>query len=470
MLPIEVIFNLLCVCRRGQAGSAQVLRRAMQRRGLFYGQFDDLPSLSFWLRLAQSVGLLDEQGMLRCGLPTLLADEWFSWTLGEQLASLLNAWLAMPNSERQREARYKLLEALRTNTELTPSLVRELPGLWALGIYEADSLTEIGMLLLNGQADPLENEPACPWQLASARLTVPYPPAWGLLWELEKFLDASAPGRYPLTQAAIRLALQRGDSGAFIQVLEIGLGDALPEAWLDKILRQPTIRLLPGQVLEFSEAEELLRLRQNPPLRRDLDEMLSPRHVHLQPWRAPVVMARLERMGMLVLPIIPPEDEVVSVLDEGETRSLDVVRLSKAERTHLAALLMLAEGLPTVNLAAPDGLWRKLTQAIEDDLLGAAARRASRALAALAPPMDWTPEIEPPLPPEEEVIAFLEAAVQKMEAVDVWYHVPRRPAPELRHITPLLIEQRGLRWYVTAYCHDRRANRLFRIDRLRLVN
>jgi hypothetical protein len=64
-------------------------------------------------------------------------------------------------------------------------------------------------------------------------------------------------------------------------------------------------------------------------------------------------------------------------------------------------------------------------------------------------------------------LELLEKYLQLQQAVDVLYRTPGYPA-EQRRITPLGIEQRGEHTYVTAFCQTRRAQRLFRLDRMEI--
>ena len=68
--------------------------------------------------------------------------------------------------------------------------------------------------------------------------------------------------------------------------------------------------------------------------------------------------------------------------------------------------------------------------------------------------------------PVEEI---LREAARGQEAVDILYQASGRHAPEARRITPLLVEARAGRLYVLAYCHLRRANRTFRLDRIQIM-
>ena len=62
---------------------------------------------------------------------------------------------------------------------------------------------------------------------------------------------------------------------------------------------------------------------------------------------------------------------------------------------------------------------------------------------------------------------LLEKHIQLQQALDIFYRVPGYQA-ERRRITPLLIELRGEHLYLSAYCQNRRANRLFRLDRMEI--
>ncbi len=102
------------------------------------------------------------------------------------------------------------------------------------------------------------------------------------------------------------------------------------------------------------------------------------------------------------------------------------------------------------------------------------ARRGIRLLEG-APPMKRKSRMQRPSPvpplalplPGEDLTAALEAAIRARQAVHILYRAPGPvSAPEWRHITPLLLETRGAHTYLSAYCHERRANRLFRLDRI----
>ena len=67
------------------------------------------------------------------------------------------------------------------------------------------------------------------------------------------------------------------------------------------------------------------------------------------------------------------------------------------------------------------------------------------------------------------MIETLQQAIQTEESLDIHYQAPGREA-ECRHVLTLLLEVRSGKYYLIAYCHTRRANRTFRLDRLQLAD
>ncbi len=473
-LPIEVIFNLLCVCRRGFQGSMRSLRAAVLRRGLLFGNYRDLPHLTFWIQVCRSASLLDEAWP---PYPTLFAGDWFAYPLENQIWSLVRAWVSAPQRQRQRILRERLIDKLLAGAVLSQTYRRELVGLRALGICEDEQLSDLGWAVVGGRHKPpsyvLQSES---WYISSDRLHVPYPPRWDLLWQLEAYLDPQTPGRYPLTPQNLRRAIQRDvldgpEGSALIIVMEKGLGGQPPPYLVEALAGMSRLRVLPGPVLEFDDPRELLRLREKASFRRGLEALLSSRHVHLDPWQAPEILRRLYRQGLLSeqdLSTIRPLAHPPVRQDDRETKRT-TGRLNKSDRIYLLSLLLLAEGLNAPHAPPPD-LLNKLTAGLDPSSRGAAARTATDLLETIFPQPNWIPEEEPPAQPPEELLAFLEQAVTREESIDVLYQARGREKPEYRHLTPLLVEQRGLRYYLVAYCHSRRANRTFRLDRLRLID
>jgi hypothetical protein len=498
-LPIEYIFNLLCVSRRiyrtGEFANTQMMRTSLKRRGLrsvreVLDQGDDrhiegqgdvrqsaaqhrpIPRVSFWQRLCQAASLLDEHPT---PYPTLLVEEWLSWPFVRQISHLFEAWVQAPGGEKYRRMRRELLQRLFEGVGLGVSHRQELVGLQTLGICEGERLTKLGMVLLEGSDKEqfIDPQPA-PWILENEHLFVPFPPAWAFLWQLENYIDPSTPGVYSMDKTALRLAAQRSAIEAkppLVDILERGLGDK-PPAWLiERLAAQPTIRIIPGPVLEFTHPEELKGLREFPSLRRELEHLLSSRHAALDPWRAHRVLQQLHSRGLLSereLSNVRLINYPIGRLPDDSTRRLPD-HLTKSDRVYLLSLMLLAEGLENV-AAQPPGLLARLTEKLDYSLHAAAARKATAMLEQIRPLPPWKPEEEPPPLPSEELIMAIQGAIDREESIDVLYKASGRHSAEYRHLSPLLVEQRGERFYLIAYCHTRRANRTFRLDRLKLID
>lgn len=469
-LPVEIVFNLLCLYRTGTVSHPQSIRAALKRRGLrsITGGPGDaqrpVPRVSFWIRLCQAASLLDE------GIepyPTLFADQWVSWSFYDMIACLVEAWIKVPKTRKFQQIRARLLQHLQQSKTLGVAQRQQLVGLQALGVCARDQLSELGFALLTGSGqDRFVGISPEKWQITGDQLLIPFPPDWKLVWELEKYVDAGKNGIYSLYEPTLRLAAQRGaleNKPSLTEILECGLGEQLPDFLSQALNVQPVIRLIPGQVLEFSSPDELKQLRCSPGLRKELDHLLSPRHVALDPWRGMQVLKRLYRQGL-----ISKADFLASQPATPSTNSM-IERLTKSERVYLLSLVLLSEGLQNV-IAPPPGLLSKLIEGVDHPLRASAARRATKAINQIHPPPIWQPEEMSPPAPVEDLLETIQDAIDRSEAINVLYQASGRHSPEYRYLTPLLVEQRGERCYLIAYCHTRRANRTFRLDRLKLMN
>jgi len=476
-LPVEIVFSLLRQYRgRAISNHPQAVRPALQKRGLLSQSNEveaalrPIPRVTFWTRLCQAGLLLSESPD---PYPTLLADEWVTWPFLDQIAHLLEAWLHAPQTEKIKRLRRVLLQHLQQNALLNVCQRQELMGLQALGICEGEQISTLGYAVLSGTGcDQYAGFRPQPWHVLEGLLSVPFPPDWKLLWELEKFfspIPTDEVGRcylYSLDAPALRVAVQHGalDSHpALPEILRNGLGAPPPADLLLALAETPMIRLIPGFVLEFIRPEDIKRLRQSPGMRRKLDHLLSPRHVALDYWHGYQVLQRLHRQGL-----VSDSDFSMARLDSyPATRSLN--GLNQSERVYLLSVLMLTDGLQKA-IAPPPGLLAKLAKGLDNSLRAAAARKATTALKEIAPQTDWRVEELPPAKPDEGLIESLQKAIDREDSVDVRYQASGRHWPEYRHLSPLLIESRGDRFYLIAYCHTRRANRTFRLDRLQLCS
>lgn len=460
--PIEHIFNLLSLVRQGYGVDPRRLRVAVRKRPLRALEEQPAnhpwhnPRIPFWIQLCQDASLLADDNPVA---PTLLVKDWLGWPPYQQFTHLLNTWLATKKHLQTRRARLDLWNCLQAGTPLNTSQQKELPGLCALGICCGAQLSEIGLALADktGAAvfDPLDTRP---WLLETSQITIPFPPDWTLLWDLECFFSPVKPGIYLLDENAKRLAAQRGAAGNSRQLqalLTRGLGAPPPMQILDQIVRQPTVCLYSGFILEFETPAALAEARQTSALRADLEELLSPRHALLAPRRAAAAIRRMEQHGLLCVADMafrsPPVPQSPSQ------------HISKADRASLLAAVLLRDALEPGTTSASVLGW--LREGLSPALCAAAARRAQALLPAVEPV-----EHEHPPAPDEYLLRTIQEAITLAASIYVWYTASIAHAPEMRRITPLLIEQRGQRVYLIAHCHTRRANRTFRMDRLQLVN
>jgi hypothetical protein len=489
-LPIEVIFNIVCIFQRGFSGSQRALRNVINRRGLYFGNYQDLPKLSIWLQLCRAASLIDD-AWPTC--PTLYVNDWLACSLEKQIWTLMHAWISVPRKQRNRRLRERLIQKLNVGAPLSITYQRELPGLRATRICEGDRLSPLGQTVVNGLFEDCSSISSTkPWTVKGDQLYVPFPPKWDLLWQLEKYLDPLEPGIYSLSPESLRMAVQRdGYEGTtipnLITILESGLGKPIPSRINRAWNGTPWLRILPGPVLEFSDTQELHKLRESSFFRQYLSGIISPRHIHLDPWQAPAILQRLLRRGLLdskdlemIIGRHPGcsvgsesgsnerKEKFVSAFEPNEESKSRKDCLSKAERTFLLSLLLMGKGLGENH--APPGLITKLTTGLDSSCRAAAARRAAEYLEQIFPKPVIVREEDPPPQPEQEILNLLEQAISHQETVYVRYRAFGRTTPEMRCLTPLLLEKRGPRFYLIAYCHTRRANRTFRLDRLCLAD
>lgn len=394
---VYIIFTLLSAIRRGI--ERKNIWREFRRQNIALK-----PRLSFWLAVCRQAGLLSGNQKL---MVTRHARAWLNKAPDEQAFLLIEAWQNAPKNIKARHFRKKLLWKLKHDKPLTKKDLGALNGLEALGLFKEGKLTQWGKFFLTphasecfGGACGVKGEgalptpkPSEPCIIHAENFIAPLPDHTDLLWDLEKYLRPASPGKYPLTKRALRF--RQGDPDELISLLEKGLQAQIPEDTRALLFNQPSLRVMEGVILEFSDPKDLSQLRRQPNLRQHIDQFLSPRHVLLANKESASLLLMLKRRGVFM----NTNEEALE---------------SKKKRTHFPQKVLL-------------------------------------------PPTGKT------LPKRE----LLEKYMQLQQALDVLYHAPGFPA-EQRRITPLSIEPRGEHTYVTAYCQTRRAQRLFRLDRMEI--
>ena len=284
---LYIIFTLLSAFRRG------IERKNIWRE--FHRQKIALtPRLSFWIPLCREAGLLDEyEDQIRV---TRCARQWLNKAPEEQAFHLIEAWQNAPKNYKARRFRKKLLWKLKHDQALTQKDRGTINGLEALGLYAEGNLTRWGTFFIKGEGELPTPKPPEPCAIHENHFVAPVAQQADLLWELEKHLRPISPGCYPLTKRALHF--HAGDPHELIALLERGLQKEISKSTRALILNQPSLRVLEGFVIEFSNPDELKELRRQPNLRQQVEQYLSPRHVFVSTEDAPRLLKMFERRGV----------------------------------------------------------------------------------------------------------------------------------------------------------------------------
>jgi hypothetical protein len=463
---VEYIFNLLCACRMSSNYDCRSLLHSIHKRGL--SDFCKLkintgykvPKISFWIHLCQQTSLLNDGEML---YPTMFAESWFSWPLYDQMNYLFKEWIEMAKDRKTKYNRKNLLQFIATKKKLNTTQKNELTGLQALGLCSGEIISNLGMAILDNNSKILTHNSE-KWRIEKERLLISFPPNWSSLWNLEKYVSPKVQGVYLLNARNFRLAVQRGaleNEPKLLDIFRDELGSVIPESICKSLEAQAVIELKPGFVLEFSQPEELKRLRQVANLRSELDYVLSPRHVLINYFDGFQVINKLYRRGLL------SENELITSKYVSLPNTTPGY-LPNSDRSFMLLLLLVSKGL-NIKLPTPPGFLARLTQEMDDQTKASAIKHSNKILKELIPSSIENDEIDNHTQTDNELIEIIQDIIDQEGSVDVVYQKPGVEGADIRHIRPLLIEKRGQRIYILAYCHDRKANRTFRLDRLKLV-
>jgi hypothetical protein len=262
--PLYVIFTLLSSIRRGIP--RKNIWREFRRQGIALK-----PRLSFWIPLCKQAGLIKETDQQLRVSSCALA--WLNKTPEEQIISLLGAWQNSPKNKKTRQFRKKLLWKLRHNQLLTIKDHAAFNGLDALGVTVNGVLTSYGRYFIQNEGNLPSPKPVAPCVIQEEQFLASLPSHLNLLWQLELHLRPCMPGVYSLTKRALHF--HNGDALELIQLLEGGMKSNLPDQTRALILKQPSIRIAEGIILEFSSPTELAQLRRQPVLRKYFEKFLS---------------------------------------------------------------------------------------------------------------------------------------------------------------------------------------------------
>jgi hypothetical protein len=296
---LYVIFTLLNAIRRGMP--RKNIWREFRRQGIALK-----PRLSFWIPLCRQAGLLREvDGILRV---TSYAHAWLKKLPEEQSISLIEAWQCAPKNKKARQFRKKLLWKLQFDQHLTAKDIAALNGLDALGLTADRTITRWGRFFIKGEGKLISPKPATPCFIDGNQFIAHLPSHIDLLWKIELHLRPNSPGVYLLTKRSLHF--HNGDPHVLIQLLEEGLQEELPARTKAFLLKQPSVRVAEGIVLEFSSPAELAQLRRQPVLRKLFAEFLSSQRVLVSSQHAKALFELLKRRGVYLHPNeeqVPPK-------------------------------------------------------------------------------------------------------------------------------------------------------------------
>jgi hypothetical protein len=286
---LYIIFTLLNTFRRG------IERKNIWRE--FRRQKITLcPRLSFWIPLCREAGLLEEnERQIRV---TRHARQWLNKTPEDQTFLLIEAWQNAPKNHSARRFRRKLLWKLKHDQPLTAKDLCAMKGLEALGLSIEENLTRWGRFFIKGEGALPTPKPTKACAIQGDDFIAPVEQHIDLLWELEEYLRPISPGRYRLTNRALHFF--SGDPYELIHLLERGLQKEISSRTKAGILRQPSLKIMNGLVIEFSSPSELKQLRKQPNFRQYIEQYLSPTHILVSSTDAPRLMKMLERHGVYV--------------------------------------------------------------------------------------------------------------------------------------------------------------------------
>ena len=86
-----------------------------------------------------------------------------------------------------------------------------------------------------------------------------------------------------------------------------------------------------------------------------------------------------------------------------------------------------------------------------------------------AEPALFAPAHSPPTPPIAERLADIRRAIKARRPLELAYDTGGHGAAAWRTIQPCMLESHGDVWLLRAYCNSRRADRVFRVDRIAAI-
>lgn len=282
-----------------------------------------------------------------------------------------------------------------------------------------------------------------------------------------------------LDRDAAQRSFQRGlKARHLILMLEQRLGKPLP-AGLPKTLYRWAAQasawvLQTGTLLQTDDASQLTQVLTQPGIRRCIERTLSPRAVLIKADKQAALLRQLKLLGLT--PWVSPDiaNNPMMVSDGFEQSSL--------AHAYVAARLGYAlPELSNLGYRCPWGVIEDLARHLNKHDLAIAEQLIQQVLASNPHPQPsltmTAPDAEsdPVLAPEQtqqsaSYLAQIEQAIAKAEALQIRYYSASDDRISERVIEPTRLDKRGTVLYVVAYCQQAKAERVFRLDRIRALN
>jgi hypothetical protein len=264
----------------------------------------------------------------------------------------------------------------------------------------------------------------------------------------------------------VQVAAARGVLGAQVRELLARRAGEAPDGWWGtRAADAPALRLAEGALLLADAPGDLERALRGRSVRR-YAQRLAPGVALVRAEHVAAVTRALARQGI-----------AVAVAPSGGARSaaggaLPAAPLAPGECAALLAACAYArryapEGLP---LVIPATLEARLWQGLTPPLRAAVEAALASIEAPEGPAADGgTATDAAPLPPADPDAALrtVRRALTQQRLVTLAYETGGEGRSTRRTVRPLGLERRGERWLLHAYCLQRRAERTFRLDRVR---
>jgi hypothetical protein len=277
----------------------------------------------------------------------------------------------------------------------------------------------------------------------------------------------SAGLRLQLCPAQLAHASAAGLGTDALRVLLEREAGPLPPSWDDLLgAQRPSLRISSRILIEADTPTTLSDAAKARSVRRHLGPRLAPDLATVAPEQLKPLVAALARQGVAAsIEALPEQAAGLSELHPGEQAALLI-----------ACAFYRLHAPPDAPLAPGVDLERRLRASLPPTL-NAAVDAALGALdcadSARPDPTPWDastpaqPALEAPgTPALTPLRQALRRAIERGETVELHYFSPD-DGPSRRTVRPLELEQRGDYWYLRAFCTLRRAERSFRLDRIR---